>query len=61
MDIGTARHVHLIRAKGLEPIEAVLTQPLENLPGKVVPYVLICPWHSKLLDASVMLDDSSAH
>ena len=61
VDIGTARHVHLIRVKGLEPIKAVLTQPLENLPGKVVPYVLIRPWHSKLLDASVMLNDSSTH
>ena len=60
-DTGTATHVHLIQARGLEPIEIASTQPLENLSDKVVPYVLIRPWNSKLLDVSVMLDDSSAH
>ena len=47
--------VHRIQARGLEPIEIVLSQPLENISNKVVPYILIRPWHSKLLD------DDSAH
>ena len=54
-------HVHRIQARGLDPIKIVLTQPLENISNEVVPPILIRPWHSKLLDASVMLDDASAY
>ena len=54
-------HVHRVQARGLEPIEIALSQPLENILNKVVPYILIRPWNSTLLDASVMLDDASAH
>ena len=56
----SAAHVHRIQATGLEPIEIVLSQPLENVSRKPVPYVLIRPWHSSLLDASVMTNDASA-
>ena len=54
-------HVHRVQARGLEPIEIALSQPLENISNKVVPYILIRPWNSTLLDPSVMLDDASAH
>ena len=51
-------HVHCIRATGLKPIEVTLPEPLEDI--LKVSYVLIRPWHSKLLDTSVMFNDTSA-
>ena len=60
VDTGTAAHVHRIEAMGLEPIEITLSQPLENTSETEVPYILIRPWHSSFLDASVMTDDTSA-
>ena len=61
VDTSTAAHVHRIQAAGLESIEIALSQPLENISRKPVPYVLIRPWHSNLLDASGITDDASAH
>ena len=58
-ETSTATHVHRIEVMGLEPIEIALSQPLKNTLGKV-PYILIRPWHSSFLDASVMTDDTSA-
>ena len=60
VDTNTATHVHRIEASGLEPIEIVLSQALENTSGTEVPYILIRPRHSNLLDASVMTDNASA-
>ena len=57
----TGAHVHRIQATGLEPIEIVLSQPLEMVSKEPVPYVLIRLWHSNLLDPSVMTSDASAH
>ena len=54
-----ATHVHCIQATGLDPVKVTLSQPLENITGKPLPYVLIRPWDSKLLDVSVT-DDTSA-
>ena len=34
--------------------------PLGNISETTVPYVLMRPWHSNLLDASVMGDSTSA-
>ena len=59
VDTSTAAHVHRIEAKGLEPIEIALSQPLENTSGTEVPYILIHPRHSNFLDASVMTDRAS--
>ena len=55
-----ATHVHLIQATGLEPIKVTLSQPFENTTRKPRSYILIRPWHSDLLDESVMYDDTSA-
>ena len=55
-----ATHVYRIQATGLEPIKVTLSQPLEDISMEPIPYVLIRPWHSNLLDASVMNDDASA-
>ena len=60
VDTSTSAHIHLIEATGLKPIEIALSHPLENVSGTVVPHVLIRPWHSKLLEAS-MTSDASAH
>ena len=60
-DTSVAGHVYRIQATGLKPIEITLSQPLENTSGKAIPYVLIRPWNSNVLDASVMDDDASAH
>ena len=60
VDTSTAAHVHRIEATGLEPIEIALSQPFENVSGTVVPHVLIRPWHSNLLEAS-MTSDASAY
>ena len=58
--VDTAVYVH-IEVIGLEPIEITLSQPLENTSGtEVVTYILIRPWHSSFLDASVMTDNDSA-
>ena len=54
VETSTAAHFHRIEAMGLEPIEITLSQPLENTSGTEVPYILIRPWHSSLLDASIM-------
>ena len=56
----TTALVYRIQAAGLEPIEIALSQPLENISGTEVPYVLIRPWSSNLLDASVLSDSASA-
>ena len=56
-----ATHVHCIQATGLEPIEVILSQPIENISTKPHSYILIRPWHSNLLDESVMDNDTSAH
>ena len=53
-------HVHRIHATGLDPIEVTLSQPLEDISREPLPYVLIRPWDSNLLDESVMDDDTSA-
>ena len=55
-----ASHVHRIQATGLEPIEVTLSRPLENITRKPLSHILIRPWHSDLLDESVMDDDASA-
>ena len=55
-----ATHVHLIQATGLELIEVTLSQPLENISTKPLSYILIRPWHSNLLDDSVVDNDTSA-
>ena len=55
-----AAHVYRIQVAGLESIEIALSQPLENISETEVPYVLIRPWSSNLLDASVMSDSTSA-
>ena len=55
-----ATHVHFIQATGLEPIKVTLSQPFENTMRKPRSYILIRPWHSDLLDESVMYDDTSA-
>ena len=60
VDTNTATHVHRIEASGLEPITIALSQPLENISGTEVPYILIRPRHSNLLDASVMTNNASA-
>ena len=60
VDTSTSAHVYRIQATGLEPIEIALSRPLENISETAVPYVLIRPWHSSLLDASVMSDGASA-
>ena len=56
----TITHVYRIEASGLESITIALPQPLENTSGREVPYILIRPRHSTLLDASVMTDHASA-
>ncbi|KAL4067429.1 hypothetical protein V8B97DRAFT_1888563 [Scleroderma yunnanense] len=61
VDTTTATHVHQIRAVGLDPIEIALSERLRNSSRIGVPYVLIRPWDSNLLDAAVETDDASAH
>ena len=56
----TAAHVHRIKASGLEPIEITLSKPLEYTSRTEIPYILIRPRHSNLLEPSVMTDDASA-
>ena len=60
VDTSTSAYVHRIEAKGLEPIEIALSQPLENTLGTEIPYILVHPRHSDFLDASVMTDRTSA-
>ena len=59
VDTSTAACVHRIQAAGLEPIEIVLSQPLD-ISRTEVPYVLIRPCDSNLLDPAVMIDRASA-
>ncbi|KAL4071849.1 hypothetical protein J3A83DRAFT_4515510 [Scleroderma citrinum] len=60
VDTGTATRVHQIQAVGLEPIEIALSGSLITTSRTGVPYVLIRPWHSDLLDPAVEIDDTSA-
>ena len=59
-DTSAAAHVYRIQGADLMPIEITLSQPLENISGTAVPYVLIRPWSSNLLDASAMSNSTSA-
>ena len=59
-DTSTGGHVYHFRATGLESIEITLSQPLEDISEKVVPYVLVRPWHFNLLGPSVLKDTTSA-
>ncbi|KAL4076604.1 hypothetical protein V8B97DRAFT_2004332 [Scleroderma yunnanense] len=58
-DVDTA-HVYQIQGVGIEPIEIAISEKLDNMSRKGVPYILIRPWHSDLLDPSVEDDDTSA-
>ena len=58
-DTSAGGHVHRIKARGLEPIDITLPQPLQNI-STAIPYVLIRPSHPNLLDASGIDDDASA-
>ena len=60
-DTSVTGHVYRIQATGLKPIEITLSQPLQKTSTKAIPYVLVRPWHSNLLDASVVDDDASAY
>jgi len=55
-----AHYVHQIQAEGLVPMEVALSEVLKNISRKGVPYVLIRPWHSNLVDPSVSADDDAA-
>ena len=60
-DVTTAAaHIYQIQAEGLVPIEIALSEKLNNISGKGVPYVLIRPWHSNLLNPSVLTDGDVA-
>ena len=54
-DSSAAAYVYRTQA-----VEITLSQPLENISKTEVPYVLIRPWSSNLLDASIMGDSASA-
>ncbi|KAL4077640.1 hypothetical protein J3A83DRAFT_4087790 [Scleroderma citrinum] len=60
VNISSATHVHLIQAVGLEPIKIVLSERLENISRKGVPYVLIRPWNFTFLDPAVEANDAAA-
>ena len=60
IETSTGEHVYHFRATGLESIKITLSQPLEDISEKVVPYVLVRPWHFNLLGPSVLKDAASA-
>ena len=59
-DTGTGCYVYHFRATGLESIEITLSERLKGVSERVVPYVLIRPWHFNLLGPSVLRDSTSA-
>ena len=56
----TRGYVYHLQATGLESIEIILLQPLEDISEQVVPYVLIRPWHFNFLGPPVLKDATSA-
>ncbi|KAL4065807.1 hypothetical protein V8B97DRAFT_1982079 [Scleroderma yunnanense] len=50
----TLQYVYELRAEGLSPIEIMLPNEFPTDSRTPLPYVLIRPWHSKLLDPSVV-------
>ena len=60
VDTSTGGHVYHFRVTGLESIKITLSHPLEDILKKVVPYVLVRPWHFNLLGPSVLKDATSA-
>ena len=60
VDTSTGGHVYHFRATGLESIEITLSETLKDISEQVVPYALIRPWHSNLVDPSVLRDATSA-
>ncbi|KAL4072002.1 hypothetical protein J3A83DRAFT_4238000, partial [Scleroderma citrinum] len=60
VDTSISTHVHQICAMGLEPVEIALSEKLENTSRNRIPYVLIRPWQSDLLDPAVETDDAAA-
>ncbi|KAL4070095.1 hypothetical protein V8B97DRAFT_2047945, partial [Scleroderma yunnanense] len=55
-----ATYIHEIHAMGVEPVEIVLSEKLEYTLGEKVPYVLVRPWRSNLLEPSVEEDSNAA-
>ena len=52
----TPSHVYDIHAEGLTSLEIVLANEFENNSLTTFPYVLIRPWHPKLLHSSTVVD-----
>ena len=60
LDSSASKHVYEIQAEGLNAFEITLTSNLPNTSRSTLPYVLIRPWHPRLLDLSTELDDMAA-